>query len=103
MDKFIVRLPEGMRDRIKAAAENAGRSMNAEIVAALADAYPEPAGPEDVVRDVAWLLSGVEPTLRAQAINLLAEQANDGKLSLIAEASAYAERDQRYRFPWEDD
>lgn len=34
-DRFIVRLPDGMRDQIKAAAENNGRSMNAEIVSRL--------------------------------------------------------------------
>ncbi len=32
-ERFIVRLPDGMRDRIKAAAEANNRSMNAEIVA----------------------------------------------------------------------
>ncbi|WJS83534.1 Arc family DNA-binding protein [Paracoccus sp. TOH] len=42
MDQFIVRLPDGMRDRIKAAAETNNRSMNAEIVAALEAAYPAP-------------------------------------------------------------
>lgn len=31
-DKFIVRLPDGMRDEIAIAAEASGRSMNAEIV-----------------------------------------------------------------------
>ncbi len=31
-DQFPLRLPEGMRDRIKAAAEQSSRSMNAEIV-----------------------------------------------------------------------
>src|SRR5690606_1002848 len=39
-DQAMIRLPEGMRDRIKAAAERNGRSMNAEIVAALEQAYP---------------------------------------------------------------
>jgi plasmid stability protein len=34
-DKFIVRLPDGMRERIKAEAEANNRSMNAEIVARL--------------------------------------------------------------------
>lgn len=33
MDKYIVRLPHGMRDRIAAAAKQHGRSMNAEIIA----------------------------------------------------------------------
>lgn len=34
-DQFVLRLPDGMRDRIKAEAEKSGRSMNAEIVARL--------------------------------------------------------------------
>lgn len=41
-DKFVVRLPDGMRDQIAAAAEASGRSMNAEIVQRLADSL-EPA------------------------------------------------------------
>jgi plasmid stability protein len=39
-DQFNLRLPEGMRDRIKVAADLAGRSMNAEIVATLEERYP---------------------------------------------------------------
>ncbi|PLU50771.1 hypothetical protein BMJ25_06625 [Sinorhizobium medicae] len=39
-DKYVLRLPEGMRDRIKKAAERSGRSMNAEIIAALETYYP---------------------------------------------------------------
>lgn len=39
-DKFMLRLPDGMRDRIKAAADANNRSMNAEIVATLEDKYP---------------------------------------------------------------
>ncbi len=39
MDKVIVRLPDGMRDRIKAAAEANNRSMNAEIVARLEGSF----------------------------------------------------------------
>ncbi|MDH0613423.1 MULTISPECIES: Arc family DNA-binding protein [unclassified Agrobacterium] len=34
-DKFIVRLPDGLRERIRASAENQNRSMNADIVARL--------------------------------------------------------------------
>lgn len=36
-DRFMLRLPDGMRDRIKAAAEANNRSMNAEIVARLSN------------------------------------------------------------------
>lgn len=35
LDKVIVRLPDGMRDRIREAAEKNNRSMNAEIVSRL--------------------------------------------------------------------
>jgi hypothetical protein len=42
MDKVIVRLPDGMRDRIKRTAEANNRSMNAEIVATLEEKYPAP-------------------------------------------------------------
>ena len=34
-DQFVVRLPDGMRDEIKAAAREAGRSMNSELVTRL--------------------------------------------------------------------
>lgn len=34
-DKFMLRLPEGMRDRLKDAAARNGRSMNAEIITRL--------------------------------------------------------------------
>lgn len=39
-DQFMLRLPEGMRDRIKLSADRNSRSMNAEIVATLEKAYP---------------------------------------------------------------
>lgn len=41
-DKFMLRLPDGMRDRIKAAGDANNRSMNAEIVATLEEKYPAP-------------------------------------------------------------
>lgn len=47
-DQFIVRLPDGMRDRIRRAAEGNNRSMNAEIVATLEEKYPEPPDPTDI-------------------------------------------------------
>ncbi len=41
-ERFQVRLPEGMRNRIKKAAEENGRSMNAEIVQRLDESFSEP-------------------------------------------------------------
>lgn len=55
-DKFMLRLPDGMRDRIKAAADANNRSMNAEIVATLEEMYPEPASD--------WSLSEVDLMIR---------------------------------------
>lgn len=39
-DQFPLRLPDGMRERIKSAASANQRSMNAEIVAALEERFP---------------------------------------------------------------
>ena len=42
-ERFIIRLPDGMRDRIAEAAKASGRSMNAEIVSRLQSTFgPEP-------------------------------------------------------------
>lgn len=40
LDKFLLRMPDGLRDRVKAAADRNNRSMNAEIVATLEKTYP---------------------------------------------------------------
>ena len=45
-DKIIARVPDGLRDRIKAAAAENNRSMNAEIVSTLLEKYPPPADPD---------------------------------------------------------
>lgn len=39
---LMVRVPEDLRDRIKAAADANGRSQNSEIVATLEEKYPAP-------------------------------------------------------------
>ena len=38
-DQFVVRFPDGMRDKIAEAAKSNGRSMNAEIIAVLQERY----------------------------------------------------------------
>lgn len=49
-DKFMLRLPDGMRERIKVEAMANNRSMNAEIVATLEERYPAPVTDSDVYR-----------------------------------------------------
>ncbi len=41
-DQFMLRMPDGLKDRIKVYAERHGRSMNAEIVRILEREFPEP-------------------------------------------------------------
>lgn len=69
-DKFMLRLPDGMRDKIKASAERNGRSMNAEVVHALQFYFDfedlnqsrpvAPEQPEDIME---------EPTIRVANSN----------------------------------
>ena len=47
-DKFMLRMPEGMRDRIAAEAEKNKRSMNAEIIARLDASFTPGPVPEDL-------------------------------------------------------
>ncbi|MGI3170649.1 Arc family DNA-binding protein [Pseudooceanicola sp. C21-150M6] len=62
-DKFIVRLPDGLRDRIRLAAEANHRSMNAEVVALLEENYPAPV-PENVTDPAARLLFWLAKRIR---------------------------------------
>lgn len=79
-DQFMIRLPDGMRDRIKAAADANGRSMNAEIVATLEDQYP--------ARSIADDYS----TLSAQAVQLVETLPN----GMEKDTARIAVREHRY-------
>ncbi|MFE3836940.1 Arc family DNA-binding protein [Pseudogemmobacter sonorensis] len=65
LDKVIVRLPDGMRDRIKAAAEGNNRSMNAEIVARLDGSFTQ--SPEEFVGEAAVKIQAGLDALKEQA------------------------------------
>lgn len=52
-DKFMVRLPDGMREKISADAKAKGRSMNAEIVARIANSAPEKTLRDEVAISIA--------------------------------------------------
>jgi hypothetical protein len=56
-DKFVVRLPPGMRDRIKERAESAGMSMNEAIVWCLEKTFPAKVTLEEKLYDLANLVS----------------------------------------------
>ena len=54
-EQFLVRLPQGMRERIKAKADRAGMSMNEAIVWCLDQYFPEPATLEGKIEHMATL------------------------------------------------
>lgn len=54
-DQFVIRMPEGLRERIAQAAKDQGRSMNAEIVMTLEMTYP----PTPPAEEIAPILEGV--------------------------------------------
>jgi len=50
-DRFQVRMPDGLRDRIREAAEANSRSMNAEIVARLESSFDPATNEASALRD----------------------------------------------------
>jgi hypothetical protein len=56
-DKFMLRLPPGMRDRIKERAEHAGMSMNEAIVWCLEKTFPSEVTLEEKLYELANLVS----------------------------------------------
>lgn len=67
-DKFLLRMPEGMRDRIKLAAERNNRSMNSEIISALERAFPEASGAGDALGDAAEALEELRRVLERHGL-----------------------------------
>ena len=65
-DKFIVRLPDGLRDRIRLTAETNHRSMNAEVVALLEENYPAPV-PENISDPAARMLFWLAKRIRRRS------------------------------------
>ena len=65
-DQYMVRFPEGLRERIKEAAEANGRSMNSEIVSALEDAYPDPS-----LDGVTWESLNIDPDGMKEVLQII--------------------------------
>lgn len=76
-DKYVLRFPDGLRERIKAAAKENGRSMNAEIIATLTDAYPQPLSVSDLIKETKRIVASIRKTRSAASLvelhNVLAE------------------------------
>jgi len=73
-DQFPLRLPDGMRDRIAEAADQHGRSMNAEIVAALEIHFPEPFSLETRIADLLILTGALKQAPGTASVENLIEE-----------------------------
>lgn len=76
MERFIVRMPDGMRDRIKAAADANNRSMNAEIVSKL-ERYDSLGGEVDAIWEVARALAAEIDKVSGASSDPLVDKIND--------------------------
>jgi hypothetical protein len=94
LDKFQLRLPEGMREKIKEAAKESGRSMNAEIVHRLEESFtksPEP----DVLLSAEEALKAAIQSRKEVAVNVrsyVLEEIHDSIISGKEEALLDFER-----------
>jgi hypothetical protein len=69
-ERFQVRMPPGLRERIREAAAKNNRSMNAEIVASLEDKYPA----VDPYEEITAILKSMSPEDRVRLIRNLRQK-----------------------------
>jgi hypothetical protein len=67
LDKIIIRVPDGMRERIKRVADANGRSVNAELLVLLDRIYPPEAKIDECVREIADEVQSLPVDNRADA------------------------------------
>lgn len=103
-ERFQIRLPDGLRDRIKEAADRNGRSMNSEIVSVLEREYPAPrATLEDVLlfyEDLVKIADTRNPKEHAAVLEMLREDIADGRLDPKTPVQANLIRSFRNRAHW---
>lgn len=85
-DKYVLRLPDGMRERIRAAAELSNRSMNAEIVDRLEQSFSFPSTEAGLRARIATLNEEAEG-LHAEIRELQdeAERGSERRVEFLAE------------------
>lgn len=72
-ERFQIRLPAGLRDRIKAYAESHGRSMNTEIVRVLEREFPETWPLSTQITQLVELSSTLQSAIGTDAVNKLGD------------------------------
>ena len=81
-DKFVVRLPKGMRTRISEVAKRYHRSMNSEIVSRLEDSLRTEVTPQvDLPEEI--ILEDIDSELENQLITRIKELNKDKQKALL--------------------
>lgn len=80
-DKFVVRLPNGMRDAIAERAKANGRSMNAEIVQTLEDSFKD----KSLNNSIASLSMALDSFKKVESAMAQALEAKDSHLKSITD------------------
>ncbi|WP_080671745.1 Arc family DNA-binding protein [Rhizobium leguminosarum] len=65
LNKIIIRVPDGMRDRIKRVADSNNRSVNAELLVLLDRTYPDETKLDEHLQDIAELVGKLPAEKRA--------------------------------------
>jgi plasmid stability protein len=81
-DKFVVRLPEGMREAIAERAKNNGRSMNAEIIQVIEDALKD----KNLNNSVATLSMALDTFKSVESAMGKSIEAKDAQIKAITNA-----------------
>jgi hypothetical protein len=81
-ERFQVRLPPGLRDRIKAYAESHGRSMNTEIVRVLAREFPEPWPLHERIRELLKIVDVLRAG-KSEAIDQLLHEFTETMVAVV--------------------
>lgn len=76
-DKFMLRLPDGMRERIKVKAERAGMSMNEAIVWCLEQHFPAPTTVEEKINELAEMVAILKGDNTYEAVDQLVSEVHD--------------------------
>lgn len=85
-DKFMLRLPDGMRERIKAKADRADMSMNEAIVWCLEQHFPAPTTIEQKIEDLAEMVSILKGNNTYESVDRLVAEVHDAIVDVYNKA-----------------
>lgn len=91
-DKFVVRLPDGMRERIRAKADRAGMSMNEAVVWCLEQYFPAPQTLDDKLNELIEKVALLKGDDTNAAVEGLIREI-DATLSTISGKTGYAPKE----------